>query len=213
MAAPWRRRSRIKPGDGQPLRRLRWWQVTRIVFHLPLTGPSGQETWSVEVRSDDNGNTNAHLYLNGRHHAQSRVPAAFPVTGGTIEVATSGFGLKRCHYVTDDGAERQLVPDPASTSGRRQRMRHTHPVLDRAIGATSWLILVVALILGIPQLVQEISQIPPLAERFGTFQSPFALPAWFNTSLLLATLLASTERALRLRNHWLLDGGLFDGED
>lgn len=74
------------------------------------------------------------------------------------------------------------------------------------------LILVVALILGIPQLVQEVSQIPPLAERFGTVQSPFALPVWFNVSLLLATLLASTERALRLRNHWLLDGGLFDGE-
>ena len=39
------------------------------------------------------------------------------------------------------------------------------------------------------------------------------LPGWVNITLTVAALLASIERALRLRNHWLLDGGSFDGED
>lgn len=61
--------------------------------------------------------------------------------------------------------------------------------------------------------MEQISSIPPVAERVGTFDSPVALPAWFNIGLTVAALLASTERALRLRYHWLLDGGLFDGDD
>ncbi len=37
--------------------------------------------------------------------------------------------------------------------------------------------------------------------------------ATLNIALVVATILASTERALRLRYNWLLDGGLFDGDD
>ncbi len=132
--------------------------------------------------------------------------------GGTVEVVASGYGLKRCHYVTHDGAERQLVPDPASAEGRRARLERDHPALSRAIGLVSVAVLVVALVLGAPQVVEEISQIPPVADSVGSFTSPIRLPAAINVPLLVATLVASTERALRLRNHWLLDGGLFDGE-
>ena len=77
----------------------------------------------------------------------------------------------------------------------------------------SWAVLVVALVLGVPQIVEQISQIPPVAENVGTFTSPFHLSATLNVALVVATLVASTERALRLRYHWLLDGGLFDGDD
>ncbi|WP_261987675.1 hypothetical protein [Microbacterium sp. 4-7] len=73
--------------------------------------------------------------------------------------------------------------------------------------------LVVALVLGVPQLVEQITQIPPIAEAIGTFESPIHLPPWANISLVVGALAASTERALRLRYNWLLDGGLFDGED
>ena len=64
-----------------------------------------------------------------------------------------------------------------------------------------------------PQIVEQVSQIPLVAENVGTFASPIHLSGALNVGLVVATLLASTERALRLRYHWLLDGGLFDGDE
>ncbi|WP_420110982.1 hypothetical protein [Pseudactinotalea sp.] len=220
MLEDWKRRraaKRVKPGDGHPLKRFRWWQqLSRALFHLTLPGDSGQrEVWSVDVKlwGDSDGEVVAHLYRNGVQTARSKLPAEFPVTGGTVQVAASSYGLRRCHYVTEGGSERQLVPDAASAEGRRARLERERPGLSRFIGFVSVVVLLVALVLGVPQLVEQISQIPPVAENVGTFTSPFQLPGWFNVSLVIATLVASTERALRLRYHWLLDGGLFDGEE
>ena len=211
-----RRARKVKPGDQHELQRFRWWQpFSRSLFHIRLSGDDGTlHLWSVDVRhgGDDNGEVIARLYLDGRNTAVSKLPAAFAVPGGVIDVVASGYGLKRCHFVGDDGIERQLAPDPASAEGRRARLDRTHPVLGRAIGFTSWLVLLIALVLGVPQLAQEITSIPPVAQAVGTFVSPITLPPWLNVGLVIAALLASTERALRLRNHWLLDGGLFDGE-
>ncbi|MDO8383408.1 MAG: hypothetical protein Q7T17_10575 [Microbacterium sp.] len=205
----------VKPGDGHPLPRFRWWQLfSRSVFHLGLVSPDGsRQTWTVDVRhgGDSNGIVLAKLYRDGVHEATSKLPAKFIVPGGRIEVVVSGFGIKRCHYVTQDGAERQLAPDPASAEGRRARLDRTHPVVSRTMGTMSLIILVVALVLGVPQIIDETSHIPPIADNIGTFTSPVRLPAWANISLVVATLLASTERALRLRYNWVLDGGLFDG--
>lgn len=67
--------------------------------------------------------------------------------------------------------------------------------------------------LGVPQIIEQVTHIPWVAENVGTFTSPFHLPAWANISLFLATLVASTERALRFRYNRILDGGLFDGDD
>lgn len=205
----------VKPGDGHALPRFRWWQLfSRSVFHLGLIGPDGsRQTWTVDVRhgGDSNGDVLAKLYRDGVHEATSKLPAEFVVPGGRIEVVVSGFGLKRCHYVTPDGAERQLAPDPASAEGRRARLDRAHPLLSRVMGSASLIILVVALVLGVPQIIDEISHIPPIADNFGTFTSPIHLPGWANISLVVATLVASTERALRLRYNAVLDGGLFDG--
>lgn len=208
---------RLRPGDGHTLPRYRWWQqLSRALLHLRLTGEHGQpETWSVDVRlwGDSDGEVVAHLYRDGVNQARSKIPAAFPVAGGTIEVEASSFGLKRCHHVTPDGVERQLVPDPASAEGRRARFDRDHPGASRALGLLSAAVLVVAAVLGVPQLVEQVSQIPPVAENLGTFTSPIGLPGSVNTGLVVATLLASTERALRLRYHWLLDGGIFGDDD
>lgn len=210
----WRR---ITPGDGSPLPRYRWWQLfSRALFHLRLVDEDARRrTWSVDVRhgGDSNGEVWAQLYRDGEHHARSKMPARFPVPGGAIEVVASSYGLKRCHYVTDDGAQRQLMPDPASAEGRRARLQRDHPVAGRAIGLTSFAVLLVALLIGAPQVLEDISRIPLIAESIGSFTAPIRLPAWANITLLIAALAASTERALRLRYNWLLDGGLFDGDD
>lgn len=218
MVGGWRRRHRarkVKPGTGKPLPRYRWWQqLSRALFHLTLDDDDGTHRWSVDVRlwGDSNGEVKAQLYRDGRHHAESTLPADLTVPGGTIEVAASSYGLKRCHYVTADGRARSLVPDPASAEGRRARLERTRPGASRAIGAVSFVVLAIGVVLGLPQLVEQLTAIPPVAERVGSFTSPVRLPAWFNVSLVVGTLVASTERALRLRYHWLLDGGLFDGD-
>lgn len=220
MFDDWKRRraaKRVKAGDGHPLKPFRWWQVfSRALFHMRLDDGTSREQWSVSVSlwgESDDGEVRAHLYRNGEHVALSKLPAVFEVPGGVIEVQASQYGLKRCHYVPADGTAQVLQPDPASAEGRRAKLDRNSPFLSRMIGALSILILVVALVLGVPQLIETITSIPPIAERIGTFESPISLPGWFNTGLVIAALLASTERALRLRYNWLLDGGLFEGED
>ncbi|EFL27554.1 conserved hypothetical protein [Streptomyces himastatinicus ATCC 53653] len=203
---------RVKPGDGRPLKPFRWWQMlTRALFHLRLTDDAGRQmVYAVDVRhqNQSEGYVKAHLYLDGRHHAESKVPAVFPVQGGTVEVRTSAFGLKRCHYVTAEGAEHQLVPDPASAEGRRARLDRAHPALSRWIGFLSSIVLVIGLVLLILQLAEQVTRAPEgVAQYVGTFTSPIDLSAWGNVVVGLVTVAASTERALRLRYNWLLDGG------
>lgn len=115
-------------------------------------------------------------------------------------------GLKRCHYVTPDGVEQQLVPDPRSAAGRRARHENDHPVLSRFIGSVSVLLLVVGLGVLILELVDVIGQIPPVVDRYGGCESPVQLPLWLTITVGLGATVASVERATRLRYHWLLDG-------
>lgn len=211
------KRRKVKPGDGHPLERFRWWQpFSRALFHLRLPEDDGsRHTWSIDVRlwGDSDGEVRAKLYRDGTNTAISKLPAAFPVPGGAIEVVTSTYGLRRCHFVGDDGSDRQLSPDPRSAEGRRAWLDREHRGLSRALSITSVSILLISLVLGLPQLLELVTSIDWIADRVGTFTSPIHLPSAVNITLIVASILASTERALRLRYHWLLDGGLFDGED
>lgn len=205
-----------QPGDGHALKRYRWWQLfSRSLFHLRRRSSDGApDVWSVDVRhgGDSNGEVWVNLYRDGRNQARSKLPAAFTIPGGTIRVATSGFGMKRCHFISDDGTTRILTPDPASAEGRRARLDQTHPAVSRAIGVASVVVLLLGLVFGVPQIIEDITRIPPVADAIGTFVSPIRLPFEVNIALLVATLVASTERALRIRYNWILDGGLFDGD-
>ncbi|EME62676.1 hypothetical protein [Amycolatopsis decaplanina] len=203
---------RVKPGTGRELKPFRWWQLfSRSLYSLVLSRDDGRPaTYTVDVRHRrrffaNDGKGTADLYLHGRHHAESKLPAAFPVPGGTIEVAESPFGLKRCHCVTTDGAEYQLIPDRRSAEGRRAHLARTHPALSRAISITSVVLLVISVLLLIPQLIEVAFTLPPVAARFGTFRSPVSLPAWLNSLLGVGAVLASIERALRLRHNRFLD--------
>jgi len=211
MFEDWKRNraaKRVRPGDGRALQPFRWWQLLRrSLFLLEVFGRDGHPVgYAVDVRhwaDKETGESVAHLYVDGRHHAYSRVPAMFAVEGGTIEVAASQFGLKRCHYVAADGAERQLIPDPRSAEGRRARLDSRHPSLSRSLGFVSVVMLLVGVALLVLQVAEPISEIPPVADSIGTFESPIHLPLWLNLALGLGAVAASTERALRLRFSWL----------
>lgn len=207
-----RARRRIAPGTGRPLKPFRWWQnLNRALFYLPI--PAGADgtpgkLYAIDVPyserwSTDDGKGKAHLYLDGYHQAASTFPAAFPVEGGVIEVVPSTFGLKRCHFVPDRGPERQLLPDRRSAEGRRARLARDLPLLSRTIGLISWLVVVACALLALPQLAEVIAQIPPVAERVGTFSSPIHLGVGENIALAVVAAVASTERATRLRYSWL----------
>lgn len=212
MFQQWRREraiKRITPGDGSALRRFRLWQVLgRSLMYFDLAATDGPVRYTADVRqwkTDENGYVLVRLYRNGVQHAVSRAPAVFPVEGGTIEVATSAFGLKRCHYVTDDGTTRQLTPDPRSAEGRRARFERRSPGLSRVVGALSVVALLVGVVLLLHEAAIRVLQIPPIAEQIGHIEPLIYLPLWLTITLAITTAVASTERALRLRYHWLLD--------
>lgn len=151
------------------------------------------------------GKAPAALYRDGAQLYRSKLPATFPVPGGVIEVAANGYGASRMHFVDDRGNEQVLAPHRRAAEGLRARFDRRFPALSRTIGVLAILILLVCLVTGIPQGLEMITSFEPIAERFGTFSSPIQLPDWANVSLLAAGLIAGTERALTLRNHWLVD--------
>lgn len=206
----WGASRRLKPGDGRELQRFRWWQLPiRSLFWFRPTGADARaRIYAVDVRHGaqlDDSKVRARLYVNGRHELESKLPASFPVDGGAIEVEMSAYGIRRCHYVPVSGTPQQLTPDPASAEGRRARLEAERPRLSRGIGVVSILMLVIGVGLNLLQLAEPISQIPPIAESTGTFTSPIRLPLWLNIALGAGAVLASMERALRLRYTPLLD--------
>jgi hypothetical protein len=203
---------RVEAGDGKALQAFKWWQLPgRALFHWCAVDPESSCTtiYSVDVRhwqNQSSGDVKADLYCDEKRIARSKLPAAFAVDGGTVEVAMSGVGMKRCHLVTDDGHERPLRPDAASAEGRRARLERNHPNVSRLIAFASVVMLSIGVVLLVLQVAEPISQIPPIAESIGSFTSPVALPLWLNIALGLGAAVGSIERSYRLRYHWLLDG-------
>lgn len=196
---------------GQPLQRFRWWQLlSRSLFYLTLVDSDGcKRVYAVDVRHSDNADYNKprmQLYVDGIMQAEVKMPAATAVPGGVIETSASMYGMKRCHYVADDGVEYQLIPDPKSAEGYRARLKHKHPFISFLIGFLSLVVLVISLCLLAVQGLELITSIPSVNQYIGSFESPIHLSSGINTALGVAALVASTERALRLRYNWLLDG-------
>ena len=203
----WRTR-RVHAGSGEPVQRYRWWQVfSRSLRSITLTSEDGRtSTYAVDVRHGGDatdGEVRARLYVDGALQSYAKMPTRFVVPGGHIEVAITGFGLKRCHYVRADGTEEQLSPDPRSAEGRRARLHQRHPATSRAIGILSVLFVAVGLCVEVPQIIAALSQIPPIAESIGTFTSPIQLPLHVNLLIGLAAVVGNTERALRMRSSWI----------
>lgn len=210
MLRGWQRRRRLartEPGDGSALGRHRPWQVlSRSVFVVELPEADGTvHEYAVDVPYLDWSST-VGLYRDGRQVLVAEAPAAFPVPGGVVEVGVGVFGLTRMHLVPDAGEpERALRPVRHSAEYWRARLGRRFPVASRRVGAAAVVVLLLGLALLVPQLLELVTSLDVVAERVGTFTSPLSLPAWLNTTLVTAGVLASVERALTLRNHWLVD--------
>ena len=214
-----RQEARVRPGDGRPLKPYRAWQLLhRSLFRLDLTEEDGAvHRYEVDVHHlADELSTSAGsgekdptppmaLYRDGLRTHVADPPAAFPVPGGAIEVARSSYGLTRMHHVPDDGEARVLTPHPRSLEGWRARFGRRFPVASRLLGGLAIVVLLVSLVVTVPQIVEFVTSIEAVAAQVGTFTSPISLGAGANTALVIAGALAATERALTLRNHWLID--------
>lgn len=208
---------KVVPGDGSALSDYRFWHLfSRSVFFLDLPEEGSNHEYAVDVRimtdakskkeqEEGKGKSPAALYRDGAQVSRSNLPTTFPLPGGVIEVAVTGFGLKRMHYVTEDGSEQMLRPHRRSQEGLRARLAQRHPRASVAIGVVTLIILTVALTIGLLQGLQIVTEIPPVAERVGTFSSPIHLPAWANVTMAVAAFLSGLERATRLRHNWLID--------
>ncbi|HLT84289.1 MAG TPA: hypothetical protein VKZ83_08675 [Phototrophicaceae bacterium] len=190
--------ARERQGDGRELTPVRGWQwLWRGVFGTEHAG----HRWDIEVNTFD-FDENVALYRDGVQVRVQRRRSRFELDDGArVEAAWSTFGLKRAHLVHPDGTEVPLEPAPGTAERWRADLDRDHPVLSRRLAAASWTVLVVALLLQAPQVLQ----LGASATGWFEFTSPVTLPAWLNTPLSLAGALAGLERALRLRYHWLLD--------
>ena len=153
-----RKKKKIIPGDGHALKPFRPWHLlARSLFYAPLETAHGEpKLYAVDVNYFD-WDDKADLYLNGVHHAQAKLPAEFPVDGGSIQVATTTYGLKRMHYVDRTGQARVLTPDPASAEGLRAKLARRSPGLSRLIGLLAVIILLTLLPLSLLQLIEMLT--------------------------------------------------------
>lgn len=197
---------KVKDGDGRALKPFRFYEIFyRSLFYIKLREDDGElHTYAVHVNYFDE-NEAIDLYRDGKHHAKATTPAVFPVPGGVIEAATTTYGLKRIHYITEAEKEYVLSPDRRSAEGLRMRFDAKFPGISSIIGKLAIFILVVSIMLGLPQLASLISQLPMIEQWWGSFESPIILPSWLNTTLLVGGTIAAIERALTLKNHWLID--------
>ncbi|WAB84680.1 hypothetical protein OVN20_03685 [Microcella daejeonensis] len=211
---------RAKTGDGSPMPRFRWWQLlSRSVFELP-PAPGRPARYTVDVRhagDRTDGAVRARLYRDGGLTAVSKLPTAFPVEGGAIEVAVNSIGLRRCHFVPAGGGagggagtgagagggEQVLTPLPASAEGRRARFDREHPAASRLVGALALAAVLIGVAVGGYELVMQLSSIPAVVEAIGVIERPFRVPLEVGIAVGAGAVLGGLERTLRLRSTWL----------
>lgn len=201
-----RRMGKVKDGDGSAMKPYRFWQfLYRTIFHINIEnqyGDSDRYTVDIDLYGPDLLQGRANLFKNNKEIAKSTIPAQFPIGDGYIDVQATDYGLKRIHYV-EGNMERQLTPDPRTAEGFRANLAFRHPKLSRTIDILSITILVIGILVLIPSLIETISG----WEITGGFEftSPLHLPGWFEGMMLVLTILAAIERALSIKNHWLID--------
>ncbi|ROP27181.1 hypothetical protein [Pseudokineococcus lusitanus] len=187
--------SRRCPADLRPVGG--WSALYRSTFEVEHDGA----TWTVDADYLDLGERLG-LYRDGRLVDERSSPARFALPDGArVEAALSLLGMRRVHLVTPDG-ERLLVPTPGTGEAWRAGVARRHPRASAVVGALSWLVLVVGLLLQLPGWAARV------AGWLGT-TSPLPavdLPGGVTTALGVAALVAGLDRALQVRHsRWLDD--------
>ncbi len=209
----------VKPGDGSTVTPVTGWQS---LWRGQFTAMADGHEYTLDVDYLDIGEKLV-LHRDGRQVAVGRSTATFvlddlPGDPGPdaadrrhprertprIEAALSFYGMKRAHLVTDAG-EQPLTPAAGTGEAWRAGLDERHPTASRVLGALSLTVLLVALGLELPQLLQAFTRADWWQSLTGwTFHSPIELPAPVNAGLTVAGVLAGLERALRLQhNAWL----------
>ena len=190
--------ARERPGDGSLLAPVRWWHP---IYRSVMGTEHGGARWDVDVDFFD-PDEKVRLYRDGRQHLVQRGRSRFELDDGArIEATIGTYGFKRAHLVLPDGQERQLEPATGTAERWRADLEERNPGVSRLLDRVSWTVLVAALVIQLPQLVQLVANLT----GWFTFTAPLTLSGSHNTALTIAGALAALERALRLRNHWLLD--------
>ncbi|HLS24795.1 MAG TPA: hypothetical protein VK063_02850 [Beutenbergiaceae bacterium] len=208
---------REQPGNGKRLKRFHVWQgLWRSVFGIDHDGAR----WDIDVNFLD-ADERVALYRDGRQERTQKLPARFELDDGArIEVRTSTYGIRRAHLIMPAGEEVQLTPAPGSAERWRANLEQRRPVLSRAISITSFVLLLAAVVIQLPQgiewlaalgrelapaLPENLASVAALLERL-TFTSPWHLDGTMNSIVGALGLAALLERALRLKYNWWLDG-------
>lgn len=156
------------------------------------------------------------LYRDGVRVAHQSSPARFhlgpeprPRAGANdyprIEVAMSMLGMKRAHLVLPSH-DVQLQPARGTAEAWRADLHRDRRGLSTLLAVVSFTILLAALLLELPQLLETITHLELFAQVSDwRFDSPVQLSREVNTAVSVAGIVAGLERALRLRHSWLLD--------
>lgn len=194
------------PAPPKRMKPFRQWQVLhRHLYTVDHTGPAGNSIrYTLEIDTA-NGDNEVQVYADGWFQSKHELPASIPVLGGHIEANASLYGVTRMHLVTADGAARRLTPIAGTIEDRRGALDRRHPTISRAMRWAAIAILIANLVLAIPFAIELATELPAIQRNLGTFVSPIQLPAWANTSLMVAGILAATERVLTLRRNRILD--------
>ena len=187
-----------RAGDGSPLAPVgRWaplWRVVMGTYHAGARYDVDADLWDPME--------SVRLYRDGHQLRVQSSPARFDLEDGArIEVAYSTLGLKRAHLVTADGGSRMLEPAPGTGERWRADLEQERPSISRLLAILAWSVLVIALVVELPQLAEQVAGWTGLF----TFTSPVQAPAWLNTVLTVGGVLAGLDRALRLRWNALID--------
>lgn len=188
-----------KPGDGAPLEPMSGLQfMWRTVFEVD----HANHRYAIDTNLFDLDGT-IHLYEDGRRIQSREAPARFDIAGGKIKVDVGVYGLTRAHLVPLHGRPQMMAPAPGTAERWRLELASRRPALSAVLSWTSWSILVIALLLQLPQWA---AWLLPLFDI--EFSSPISLPGWLNIGITIAGGVAALDRALQVKNHWLLDSDL-----
>lgn len=114
-----KRLAQVKAGDGHLLKKYRFWSIfTHSLFHIEVTNHSSGKTTSYTIKSKYFlEKPRVDLYRENRHIAYSKLPAAFPVENGVIEITNNSTGINGIHYIGAGEDTFIVSPDRRSIRG------------------------------------------------------------------------------------------------